>query len=393
MSGPKGYSYEVARQRREEERRRRAEQERRRREEEERRRREEEERKRQAMKQKCFALEKKIENVLSKLTKQGLIAVPKSAGETLSAFEKWERELKKTLAEAQQLLRAQHEEMIMEFVGSHGKELDLSGVSLASRSVGKWVDRELLRKQVHAVAEALSKLENEALRDALLDKLSAISKKDDADEIASSMADVKNMAFYALREQEYKELAEQLVSDYVIDYPDDGNAGRLYEIANSVFSEDGFQMLNTEINKLREEHQKIDDAEYVQAALQEILVEMGYEVGGEFEVTDFGNVSYVGTTHDDYLLRIQVQPEKQMIFTRLVAVGETTPEQDKEAEQELCSSIHSTMDRLGSVGISTNLVSERKSGECKMDRIAPATQKRRKRKNVARKAQGRGRAR
>lgn len=102
---------------------------------------------------------------------------------------------------------------------------------------------------------------------------------------------------------------------------------------------------------------------YVERVVREALESLGYAVGEDIEVTDFGTVALAESALvPHHALRVQLDARGGRMYTRVVSDGTTTAAEDVRAEQETCSAVFEIVRQLEEHGVRAEFRSEREPG-------------------------------
>jgi hypothetical protein len=299
-------------------------------------------------------------------------------------LDEWESVLKAAIREAQKALKAAQIKQateILQRINAAKEDVDVSGVSLGGRqgsrittavpSAGVSDSRERLAADVDKVVEVIASLRDPTARENLTNRVINILKLDSLAQAKGDLLTLKTEANTALQAQDCHDLAAQAVLK--VAHIDSTEADNLRSKAGVASNSKEVRAIKREVAALLETVKKEEEAQRLQTAIEEVLREMGFEIGEGFEVTDFGSVAVADhADHPGYGVRVQINPDNGMLYTRLVAHGETTPEEDALAEAETCDKIHQMTAGLKKLGVFAELQSERQPGECPLDRAESA---------------------
>lgn len=358
MSGPKGYGYRVSSA-------------------EELRRREDE-----ARTGRCRQLAAMLADLSGQLDKYGVspaAAVSQQSPMTHDSLIKWERDLQSAIRDTQARLREESGKALVRRLNATSNAVDVSGVTLGgrrapARSVSPLsaFDGELERvaADVGKVVDLVASIRDALIREDLSQMAERVLQTTSPPQAKGDLLSLKTKAVNALKAQEYKDMATQAVLEIAHITSDDAEAIR--ERASVVASAEEVAELKKAVATLVEDATKARDAEFVEAALEEVLRELGFSLGDGFELADLGRSVAIAdhSDHPGYGVRVQLNPANGMIYTRVVAEHTASPEDDVRVEEETCGKVHSMAENLARHGVSAVLQVERQPGDVPIDRHA-----------------------
>jgi hypothetical protein len=307
-----------------------------------------------------------------------LPAVREPVPKTHEALIAWEAALTETIDAARARLRTASSEAIMARLTASRLAVDAAGVSLGERlapsdtSATNGSDRlaadvDRLNTDVDRVVEVVASLRDPKIREELTAAAIGIGQLSSLAQAKGDLLTLKTRAVGALRAQDCRDLALNAVLE-IADI-DSQEANRLRALADGASTDADVSLIAREVAAHKAAQTKAADAEFVEAALAEVLAEAGFKVAEGFDLSDFGRVALAEhEDHPGYGVRFQVSPESGMLFTRVVAQRATTPEDDARVERETCAKVHGVAGRLRDRGIGTELRVERQPGERPVDR-------------------------
>lgn len=368
MSGPKGYGYSVV-----------SEAERRRREDE-------------ARSGRCEQHVITLAGLLGQLrfykasTPQPVAEPAQRTHESLIA---WELALQKAIGDSESLLREEAAKAIDLRLNSSRHEVDVSGVTLGARRPdarttssppARTSEAAFIASEVDKVVQVIAQLQEQAMRDELTASAERVVSLTDLPQAKGDLLTLKTRAAGALQTQDLRRLATEALLDVAhIASPE---VDDLRARASQVASIQDVADVRKGVSETLEAAVRASDAEFVEAALEDVLDELGFTIGAGFELADLGRSVAVAnhTDHPGYGVRVQLNPANGMIYTRLVSQRASTPEEDARAEDEVCVKVHALAMNLTVHGVAADLKSERHPGESPVERQADrSTSTRRKR--------------
>lgn len=239
-------------------------------------------------------------------------------------------------------------------------------VSPAKRMNGE-MDDSAISGTLSSVADAISNLRDDGNRQIARGKLECIAGLPDRSTAKGELLSLKNWVHWILDGESWAELAANEIAR--IDHVESELADKARIMSGSVSSKSAFAALKEAVSEALAEHERAEDARYVQDALQEALEALGFTIGEGFSTTDFGEVGVAAhPAVPGYGVRIQNNPKSSQILTRIVSYSESTPGQDAKAERITCPMVYSLADELRDHGVSMELTTEKAPGECRVAR-------------------------
>jgi hypothetical protein len=326
-------------------------------------------------------------NTLTGLTKQLSrfdVTLPEEVKQPLSdsiqALTDWENSLIRAIGVAEKRLRRETKneasaKETMRRLNADKKEVDVAGLSLGKRAqvsgselIISEQDDALARvaTEVGKVTELLAGLTTAGIREELTRMAEQVLQIADSAQAKGDLLTLKTKASDALRAEECRKLANEVILE--IAGIESLEADHLRKRAESAKTMQEVSLLKAEVSVLLEAEREHADEEFVLDSLEEVLQELGFGVGEGFELIDHGAVAVA--EHADYPgygIRVQINPENNMLYTRIVAEGATTPEDDVRMEVQTCGKVFQMADGLRSRGIAAELTLERQPGERPLD--------------------------
>lgn len=138
--------------------------------------------------------------------------------------------------------------------------------------------------------------------------------------------------------------------------------------------------------RLLTEYAEEQDRVYVVEQTRKALIELGYEIGEEFDATSLAGQPAVVTRPDlpDHGLRLQFVRPGSRLLTRVVTFTDPDPVRDAEVETTTCGDVEAMRQALNSHGVTAELDHHRAPGEVPMTRTASSARARKRRADRAR---------
>ena len=323
---------------------------------------------------------------LMRLAKQlpsgtGVAAVPEPGSRSHESLLAWESDLRQAIDQAKGMVSAKAAQDIMRRLNSANEDLDVSGVGLGGRpshapNAGVASKDEALARvseNLARVATSISGLHDPALRAELADLAARIGRIDSPEQAKGDLLTLKSKVSYAVRIQECREQAAEVISE-LADIESD-NADRLRQQALNASTPADVSNLRRDVEALVQAMTSDAEAAFILDTLEEVLEELGFEIGEGFELSDFGAVTVAEhPDHPGFGLRFQVGSNNEQLFTRVVALEASTAERASQAEEETCTKVFAVADGLRRAGIEARLTSERLPGEAPVQAVAASDQ-------------------
>ena len=358
MSGPKGYGYRVVST-------------------EELRRRDDD-----ARAGRCGHLTAVLAELAGQLRQFGASSVPDALEPstlTHDSLISWEFSLQSAIDDARNCLREESGRAIVRRVSAARASADVEGLTLGVRraparsgSSGPAADTALdgVTADVRKVIDFVAEIRDAAMREDLAQMAERVLRTTSAAQAKGDLLSLKTKAVKALEVQGHQDMAAQAVMD--IAHLEGDQAAAVRRLASAVRSAEELSEVKAAVASLLEVATRASDAEFVESALEDVLKELGFTLGGGFELADLSRSVAIAdhADHPGYGVRVQLNPENGMIYTRVVAERATSPEDDIRAEDETCAKVHAMAENLARHGVTAELRLERQPGEVPVERHA-----------------------
>ena len=314
----------------------------------------------------CESLVSKCQLEASNLESPKSAKIPRLTDSSHEALLRWETELNNALKDI--ILQADKEnaKRVVKRLRSHMTEIDVSGVTLGGRkaSIAQRAQRQdsFIEHEIADLAPQLGRIRDKKRASELEKSFERLTEYDDEALVKGDLLTLKSKLNDLLFQQDMFDMAQNELLR--IAHVDGEEADALRREAEFVKTKKEFDVIKSRVSELlAAEKAKLDEA-FVTKALEEILSDLGFEISGGFEVTDFGRVAIAESEdYPGYALRMQVNPKNGMLFTRMVSFEVHDAETDESVERESCQSIRLLRERLSKKGIEAELTSERAPGE------------------------------
>lgn len=284
----------------------------------------------------------------------------------------WELALQEAIGDSESLLRDEAARAIDRRLSSLRHEVDVSGVTLGARGPAarmasgppaRTSEVSTIASGIDKVVQVIAQLQEQAMRDELTASAERVIALDDIAQAKGDLLTLKTRAAGALQTQDLRRLAAEALLDvaHIATAEVDALRARVSQVASIQDVAD----VRKGVAETLEAAARASDAEFVEAALEDVLEELGFTIGAGFELADLERSVAVANhaDHPGYGVRVQLNPANGMIYTRLVSQRASTPEQDARAEDETCLKVHALATNLERHGVVADLKSERHPGE------------------------------
>lgn len=135
--------------------------------------------------------------------------------------------------------------------------------------------------------------------------------------------------------------------------------------ARAVTDQTALAAFRAEVRDVLDEAEREANANFIthQAAL--VMAELGYEVDEPFELIEQHGDGFFAHRDDlpDHALQVSIDATAGVLQTRVIAVAQTTPDEDVRAENATCEDALALVERLGGHGVESESIFHRAAGE------------------------------
>lgn len=326
-------------------------------------------------------------------------SVARPSATTHDGLVAWEAALQQAVDQAKNQVTAASVAAVTRQLDEARGEVDTSQVTLGARRTAPrqapdeadaWRGRVLA--EVTKVTKVVGGLRDQEVRDRLTALAASVATTTSQPQARGDLQTLKDWTYQAQRAQQCQDLAADVV--LAVAHLETPQADQVRERAAQAGTPDDVAAIREDVAALVEADQKAGDAQYVRDALEDVLEEMGFDVGEGFELADLGRAVAVvaDDEHPGYGLRFQVSPDNGMIYTRVVAEDGTSAAADQQVEEETCAKVYAVAAGLQRHGVSAELTLERQPGQTAVERHETprtARQAARRKKSRSRPARGR----
>lgn len=331
----------------------------------------------------CDLLVKEIDKKRINLTRPGDYEPIKPKVKTFKDYENWENELNEIMTNIE--IQSEKDAVLLKHTTK--KRLDTGGVELSDNKVEQLRQERLNRRRVRldTIASKICTIEDDRIRESFVIETRPLLDLENDQDFDDAVIDLNTKVRNEQKIQDFRNEAFEVVSQ--ISYLDTKIAIDVQNKAKTVKSDNEVQEIKEIVSEIINKEKEKQDRKYISKALCETLKELGYDYGEEFEKTEFGSFALAQKADNDkHAIRVQLNNEGTEVFTRIVSLTETTPEQDKLAEEKMCDDCHGIRKGLNKRGCEAKLTREVAPGESKVENIDKI------RKNKARRARQRRQA-
>ncbi len=315
---------------------------------------------------KCRLMVKKIKRMGEGTSNPNDYIVNSPEITSMKKLKEWEGDLIEKIKEAEY----KNERDVILLRNKAAQRLDLSNVDLSMKEKSRIEEIRTARRmdKLQKLAESISEIEDETIRESLvLESVPLLNEEHDKDFDEAVIKLNTRVRGIKKAQQRRKDAFDEVAK---IQHLKTAEARQVCALAESVGSSDDLARIKRKVTELLDLERRKQDERFVRKAIRETLVELGYDYGEGFTQTEFGPVAYAEKdSGGDYALRIQMSDGAPNIFSRIVSCDETTAEQDKAAEENLCADFHEMMRGLKERGIETVLTRELQPGEHPVEKM------------------------
>lgn len=314
----------------------------------------------------CESLARKCRTEAEKLESPDTVAIPSLVRNSHEGLLEWETDLNNALRGISLQQDKENAKRIVKRLRSNMPDLDVAAVTLGKRSGqhghGLGSKRGRIEEEVSTLVPLLGKVRNGQLASELLESLERLVGYSDEALAKGDLLTLKSQLNTLLSQQDMNDMA--LIEIGRIAHIEGAEADTLRRDAETVSTKEGLESISQRVSELLALDKARQDEAFVAKALEEILSDLGFEIEGGFDATDFGRVAIAeSNAFPGYALRLQVNPKNGMLFTRMVSFEAHDAETDASVERESCESIAALRDRLENKGIEVECTSRRAPGE------------------------------
>ena len=319
-----------------------------------------------ARRAKCELLASKCRRESYKLDSPSLISVPTLTDGSHEALLEWESKLNAALKEIVLQLDKENAKRVVKRLRANAPELNVAGVTLGRNKAAQLSNTQsqdnFIEREISSLAPQIGRVRDQKQAIELMEMTERLIKYSDEALARGDLLTLKSRLNDLLSMQDLNDLADLEIAR--IAHVAGSKAEAIRQDAKEVSTKEELDAIKHRVSELLAAEEAKQDEAFVAKALKEVLSDLGFEVGGGFEVTDFGKVAIAESAeYPGYALRVQVNPKNGMLFTRLVALEAHGLDEDASIEQASCDSIKSLREHLQRKGIEAELVSERMPGE------------------------------
>lgn len=152
--------------------------------------------------------------------------------------------------------------------------------------------------------------------------------------------------------------------------------------ARDVTDQSKLRALRAEVKDVLDEAEREANADFITQQAMLVMAELGYDVDEPFELIEQHGGGFFARKDglSKHALQVSVDATVGVLQTRVVAVADSTVDEDVHAEEATCDDALALVHRLSVHGVESDIVFHRAPGElpvAKTPRIAPSRKKRR----------------
>lgn len=331
-----------------------------------------------AARARCESLHGQLGNLASHLEGKVSRVTGTSSGD-LGALQSIEQELHSAIRDAKAALSLQQSRARLELIITK-VEIDATQqvtLGLVERSATSHLQPRVIR-----LLDRLSEIESQALLEDLTARVSHAAILGDH-ERQRALLELDHEISTEVKQQRVRRRCQTDAEAEVlkIAHVEGALADSIRSRAQSVTDQSALTALRGEVKDVLEEAEREANASFITAQAMLVMAELGYVVDEPFELIEQHGDGFFARRNDlgKYALQVSVDATGGVLQTRVVAVGETTVEEDVRAEEETCDDALALVQRLSGHGVESEVVFHRASGDlpvAKTPRTAPRRKKR-----------------
>lgn len=302
-------------------------------------------------------------------------AVREPSVKTREALIVWEDALQQAISNTEARIREESAKAIRRRLDLGKPAVDPASVSLGARRPAARPapvpvpERDAVAAEIAKVIDLIAGVRDASAREDLARIAERVARTTSKAQAQGDLLTLKTTVANALDIQGYRDLAVRSALEIADITTPEADAVRAR--AAEVTSAAEVSEVRRSVAELAEAADRARDAEFVEAALAEVLVELGFGIGEGFALADLDRSVAVAdhAEHPGYRVRVQLNPANGMIYTRVVAERAATTEEDARAERESCDKVHAMAQRLQQHGVAAEMTSERQPGEVPVARV------------------------
>ncbi|MDO5426677.1 MAG: hypothetical protein Q4F54_02760 [Coriobacteriia bacterium] len=267
------------------------------------------------------------------------------------------------------------------------KRLDTTNVKLTNNKVEQLREERLNRRRLKLdkIASKICIIEDDKIRESLVVEARPLLDLEEDQDFDDAIIELNTKVRDEEKIQDFRNQASEIVGQ--ISYMNTKASIDVQNRAKTITTYNEVQEIKDIVDDILNKEKIKQDRKYVSKALGETLKELGYDYGEGFEKTEFGSFAVAQKADNDkHAIRVQLNNEGTEVFTRIVSLTETTPEQDKLAEEKMCNDCHGIRKGLNKRGCEAKLTREVAPGESKVENIDKARIKKARRARQRRQA-------
>ena len=339
-------------------------------------------------------LEEQIASIASELSDSKYRSIHRPTMTSVADLKNWKENLKIILSEVE--FKKERDAV---FLGRQAeKKLKLSNVNLSMKEQSRISDIQIARRmdKLNKLTKCISQIEDEQTRESFVLETNPLLDMERDDEFDDAIIEINTRVRMIKKAEQCRNAAlEEAAKIAHLQVPD---VPGIINAASKVSGQVELADIRQRVKKLINEEDKELDNLYIQDAISETLAGIGYKAEAGFENTEYGMVMMAAKESEpNYALRIQVNPTElhelnsNTLLTRVVSYGDTTPEQDKAVEENICADCDAMTRGLRDRGIEVDYVKKGKPGTHPLDKAGkyhthqvPKSQNRRRGNTAAR---------
>lgn len=297
----------------------------------------------------------------------------------LGALQSAEAELYHAIRDARAALALQQSRTRLELVAT---KVEVAAVGQVALGIVDGSSTNTEQAKLARVLSRLSEIENPADLEELTDRLAQAARlQGPAQELALLEMDHEVAARVKQQRVRSRCVADAEVELLKIAHVEGELAESVRDHARAVTNQTALAALRAEVRDVLDEAERVANAIFIshQAAL--VMAEMGYVVDEPFDLIEQHGEGFFARRDDlpEHALQVSVDAMAGVLQTRVIAVAQTTVDEDVRAESATCEDALALVERLGAHGVQSETIFHRAAGELPVA-AAPQTAPRKKKR-------------
>lgn len=326
----------------------------------------------------CESLQGQLANLASHLEGEVVLVAGARSGD-LGALQSAEQELHNTIRDVKAALSLQQSRARLELVTTR---VEIDAPEPVTLGIA---ERTAIRNQQPKIARLLERLSEIELPERLDDLMAQVSQAAQLGESEQHLAflDLDHEIATEVKQQRERRRcqADAEVEALKIAHVEGELADTVRSRALDVTDQSTLTTFRSEVKDVLDEAEREANAAFITQQAMLVMAELGYDVDEPFELIEQHGDGFFARKDglSKHALQVSVDATVGVLQTRVVAVADSTVEEDVLAEEATCDEALALVHRLSGRGVESDVVFHRAPGElpvAKTPRIAPRKKKR-----------------